>query len=160
MSVLKPQKNRIFFNFQLTCFSAIVDFILRFCTSPSSETWTLNLFLIYCFLMLSSKRRVSNLAFQKSSSKPNWYFKSKKIHFKPKKAIFWVTLTGSILALIAEFPTWMIFCLLQGYIRYRKVASTSPSCSEALAGFFRLSMKGKFYVYLLWPFRKKLISIL
>ena len=32
---------------------------------------------------------------------------------------------------------------------YHKVASTSPSCLEAHAGFFRLSMKGKFDVYLL-----------
>ena len=32
---------------------------------------------------------------------------------------------------------------------YRKVASTSPSHLEAHAGFFRLSMKGKFDVYLL-----------
>ena len=31
---------------------------------------------------------------------------------------------------------------------YRKVASTSPSCLEAHAGFFRLSIKGKFDVYL------------
>ena len=43
---------------------------------------------------------------------------------------------------------------------FRKVASTSPSCLEALAGFFRLSMKVKFDVYLQWPFGEKLISIL
>ena len=35
--------------------------------------------------------------------------------------------------------------------RYCKVASTSLSLLEADAGFLRLSMKGKFDVYLLWP---------
>ena len=44
--------------------------------------------------------------------------------------------------------------------KYLKVASTSLSPFEAYAGFFRLFMKGKFDVYLLWPFGKKLISIL
>ena len=34
--VLKPQKKNVF-NFQLTCFSAIVDLILWFCTSLSIE---------------------------------------------------------------------------------------------------------------------------
>ena len=43
---------------------------------------------------------------------------------------------------------------------YCKVASTSISRLEAHAGFFRLSMKGKFDVYLLQPFVKKLISII
>ena len=33
--------------------------------------------------------------------------------------------------------------------------STNPSCLEAHAGFFRLSMKGKFDVYFLWPFGKE-----
>ena len=41
---------------------------------------------------------------------------------------------------------------------YRKVTSTSLSCLEPHAGFFRLSMKRKFHVYLLLPFGKKLIS--
>ena len=36
---------------------------------------------------------------------------------------------------------------------------TSLSRLEANAGFFRLSMKVKFDVYLLWPFGKKMISI-
>jgi hypothetical protein len=31
------------FNFQLTCFSAIVDFILCFSTSLSNETWSFKL---------------------------------------------------------------------------------------------------------------------
>ena len=35
------------------------------------------------------------------------------------------------------------------FLMYRKVASTSPSCLEAHAGFFRLSMKGKFDNYLM-----------
>ena len=39
-------------------------------------------------------------------------------------------------------------------IEYPKVASTSPSHLVAHAGFFRLSMKGKFYVYFLWSFGK------
>ena len=34
-----PKKLRVF-NFQLTCFSAIVDFFIWFCTSLSRETWS------------------------------------------------------------------------------------------------------------------------
>ena len=33
-------------------------------------------------------------------------------------------------------------------LRYRKVTSINPSCLEAHAGFFRLFIKGKFYIYL------------
>ena len=44
-------------------------------------------------------------------------------------------------------------------LAYRKVASTSPSRLEAHPGFFRLSMKGKFYVFLLWPFGKATVFI-
>ena len=39
-------------------------------------------------------------------------------------------------------PLYVIFLIL---ITYCKVASTSPSCLEAHAGFFRLSMNGKFF---------------
>ena len=58
--VKKPQKNNVF-HFQF-CFSAIPDFIIWFCTSLSSETWSLNLFFSNCSLILSSKRRFSNSA--------------------------------------------------------------------------------------------------
>ena len=37
-----PKKQNVF-NFQLTCFSAIVDFIIWFCTSLSRETWSFEL---------------------------------------------------------------------------------------------------------------------
>ncbi len=43
-----------------------------------------------CFLMLSSKRRFSNPAYQNSGSNSNWYWTNLK------KAIFWFTLTGSL----------------------------------------------------------------
>ena len=38
-SLETPEKQNAF-NFQLTCFSTIVDFILWFCTSLSRETWS------------------------------------------------------------------------------------------------------------------------
>ena len=41
---------------------------------------------------------------------------------------------------------------------YYKVVSNNTFILEAHAGFFRLFMKGKFDVYLLWPFGEKLIS--
>ena len=41
-----------------------------------------------------------------------------------------------------------------------KKLSVSPSRKQVQAGFFRLSMKGEFDVYLLWPFGKKFILIL
>ena len=41
---------------------------------------------------------------------------------------------------------------------YPKVVSSSTSCLEAHAGFFRLSMKGKVDVYLLRPFENILAS--
>ena len=37
-----PEKLNVF-NFQLTCFSAIVDFIIWFCASLSRETWSYEL---------------------------------------------------------------------------------------------------------------------
>ena len=37
-----PEKQNVF-NFQLTCFSAIVNFILWFCTSLSNDTWSFEL---------------------------------------------------------------------------------------------------------------------
>ena len=37
-----PKKQSVVY-FQLTCFSAIVDLILWFCTSLSRETWTFEL---------------------------------------------------------------------------------------------------------------------
>ena len=43
---------------------------------------------------------------------------------------------------------------------YRKISSTNTSHFEAYAGLFRLSMNRKFNLYLLWPFWKKLFSIL
>ena len=45
-------------------------------------------------------------------------------------------------------------------LKYRIVVSTSPSCFEAHACLFRMLMQGIFdpYVYVLWPFDKKLIS--
>ena len=49
--------------------------------------------------------------------------------------------------------------LVWNWLKYFRVTSSSPSHLEAHAGFFRLSMKGKFDVYLLWPFGKMLISI-
>ena len=58
------------------------------------------------------------------------------------------------------FPCY--FWVLSGTMHtciYRKVKSTSPSRLEAHADFFRLSMKGKYDVYLLWPFGKKLTSM-
>ena len=61
---------------------------------------------------------------------------------------------------------WGFFCLFywcynmiivkSTYYKYCNITSTSPSHLEAHAGFFRLSMKGKSDVYLLWPFGKKL----
>ena len=68
-----PKKLNVF-NFQLTCFSAIVDFIIWFCTSLSSaeKPGVLNLFLSHLFFMLSSKRGFSNPAFQNSGSNQNW----------------------------------------------------------------------------------------
>ena len=41
--------------------------------------------------------------------------------------------------------------------RYRKVVSIKVSWLEAGFRFYQLFMKGKFDVYLLWPFKKKLV---
>ena len=75
---LKPQKNS-FFNFQFY-FSAIADFILWFCTSLSSETWSLILFLSNCFSMLIGFVVYFELNFYciayKNQSR-NWFLKTK-----------------------------------------------------------------------------------
>ena len=52
------------------------------------------------------------------------------------------------------------FCLKKSIIsdcKYRKVASINASWLEARFRFYRLFMKEKFDVYLLWPLKKKLI---
>ena len=97
-----PQKLNVF-NFQLTCFSAIVDFIIWFCTSLSSaeKPGVLNLFLSHFFFMLSSKRGVSNPAFQNLGSNPTWFWKPEKnpfltwkrpflVYFKRATGFMWV----------------------------------------------------------------------
>ena len=91
-----PQKLNVF-NFQLTCFSAIVDFIIWFCLSSAEKPGVLNLFLSHFFFMLSSKKRFSNPGFQTQLFK-TWVLTQpdfenlKKIHFKPEKGHFWFTL--------------------------------------------------------------------
>ena len=95
-----PKKLNVF-NFQLTCFSAIVDFIIWFCTSLSSaeKPGVLNLFLSHFFFMLSSKRLFSNPAFQtylfktRVLTQPD-FENPKKIHVKPLKGHLWLTLKG------------------------------------------------------------------
>jgi hypothetical protein len=74
-----PKKQNVF-NFQLTCFSAIVDFIIWYCTSLSRETWSFELisqsFLFFCsaakegFQTQIFKPNFSNPAFQNSGSNP------------------------------------------------------------------------------------------
>ena len=48
----------------------------------------LNLFFSYCLLMLNSKRRFSNPAFQNASSNPNWYWNPPKNPFQTWKGPF------------------------------------------------------------------------
>ena len=54
--VLKPHKKQNVFSY-LTCFSAIVDFILFFCTSLSSETWSFEL-IIQLLLFYSHQQKM------------------------------------------------------------------------------------------------------
>ena len=91
-----PKKLNVF-NFQFACFSAIVDFIIWFCTSLSSaeKPGVLNLFLSHFFFMLSSKRGVSNPAFQNSGSNPTWFWKPEKNPFQTWKRPFLVYFKGS-----------------------------------------------------------------
>ena len=42
--------------------------------------------------------------------------------------------------------------------KYHKNASINKSCLEAHFTIYRLFMKGKFNVYVLWPLKKNLIS--
>ena len=63
-----PKKQNVF-NFQLTCFSAIVDFIIWYCTSLSRETWSFELISqSFLFYAQQQKRvfkpRFSNPTFQ------------------------------------------------------------------------------------------------
>ena len=71
-----------------TVSSAIVDFILWFCASLSSKTWSLNLYPSYCFLMLCSKISLQTQLFKTRvlSDIEN----PKKIRFKPEKGHFLV----------------------------------------------------------------------
>ena len=88
---LKLTKKLNVFNFQLSCFSAIVDFIIWFCTSLSAEkSGVLNLFLSHFFFMLSSKRGFSNPAFQNSRSNPTRFWKPEQNPFQTWKRPFLV----------------------------------------------------------------------
>jgi len=59
-----PEK-RNDFNFQLTCLSAIVDFIIWFCTSLSRETWNFELISQLFFFYAQQQRRVFKPSFSK-----------------------------------------------------------------------------------------------
>ena len=93
-----PKKLNVF-NFQLTCFSAIVDFIIWFCTSLSRETWSFELILSHFFFMLSSKRGFSNPAFQNSGSNPTWFWKPEKNSFQTWKRPFLVYFKRTIVVM-------------------------------------------------------------
>ena len=102
-----PEKQNVF-NFQLSCFSSIFAFILCLCTIVASvvKHGICNLFLSYCFLMLSSKTRFSNPVFQNSCSNSyfwgvktrvsNFGFKTDNENPKLEKLNFWSTLIGPL----------------------------------------------------------------
>ena len=89
-----PKKLNVF-NFQLTCFSAIVDFIIWFCTSLSRETWSFELISQSFLFYAQQQKRVfkpsfSNPAFQNSGSNPTWFWKPVKNPFQTWKRPFLV----------------------------------------------------------------------
>ena len=62
---------------------------------------------------------------------------------------------------ISYFTQWGQKCFwYRRKIIYCQIASSNTSRLEADAGLFRLVMKGTFSSYILWPFDKKLISLL
>ena len=77
-----PEKQNVF-NFQLTCFSAIVNFILWFCTSLSNDTWSFEL--ISQLLLFDSQQQKlfkTGVLTQTDTENPQ------KTHFKPEKGHF------------------------------------------------------------------------
>ena len=129
-----PKKLNVF-NFQLTCFSAIVDFIIWFCTSLSSaeKPGVLNLFLSHLFFMLSSKRGFSNPAFQNSGSNPTWFRKPEKIPFQTKKGHFCFNLKGPLFVLLFYIPNSWVHT---NYIAY---------VSEVILRMFKLYVHSMYY---------------
>ena len=67
-------------------------------------------------------------------------------------AVHTVSFDKSLTSLILNFLSWIF--------QYRKVVSTSTSRLEANDGFFRLSMKGKFYVYFTVTFWEKVAFLI
>ena len=61
----ETQEIQNFFNFQLTCFSAIVDFIIRFCTSLSRETWSYELISQLFLFYAQQQKKVFKSSFSK-----------------------------------------------------------------------------------------------
>ena len=102
-----PKKLNVL-NFQLTYFSAIVDFIFWFCTSLSKEPGVLNLFLSHFFFMLISKRGFSNPAFQNSGSNPTWYWKPKTNPFQTWKRPYLVYFKRASRFLFKLFNEWVL----------------------------------------------------
>ena len=100
-----PEKQNVF-NFQLTCFSAFFILFFVFVQASAAKPGICNLFLSYCFLMLSSKRRFSNQVFQNSCSNPYLWgvkiqvskfgFKNDIENPKLEKLKFWSTLISPV----------------------------------------------------------------
>ena len=89
----ETQKKLNVFNFQLTCFSAIVDFIIWFCTSLSRETWSFELISqSFLFLWSAAKESFQIQLFKTQVLTQPDFENSKKIRFKPEKGHFCFTL--------------------------------------------------------------------
>jgi len=85
------------FNFQLTCFSAIIDFIIWFCTSLSRETWSLEFISQLFFLCSAAKEGFQTQLFKTWVLTQPDFENPKKIHFKPEKGHFRFTLKGPVI---------------------------------------------------------------
>ena len=76
-------------------FSAILDFIIWFCTSLSRETWSFELISQSVLFYAQQQKRVFkpsfwNPAFQNSGSNPTWFWKPEKNPFQTRERPFLV----------------------------------------------------------------------
>ena len=89
------------FNFQLTRFSAIVDFTICFFTCLSRETWSFELISQLFLFYAQQKKRVFKCSFSKNQVLTQSGFENlKEIHFKPEKGHFWFTSKGLLSGIV------------------------------------------------------------
>ena len=127
--------------------------------SSAEKPGVLNLFLSHFFFMLSSKRGVSNPAFQNSGSNPTWFWKPEKNPFQTWKRLFLVYFKRAAVSINAIFLFLtstrtsrliyhLIKCLLEYFMvsLWQRSSKITTYAMEKWANFHLVQLFFKFYI--------------